>query len=404
MSLIVQKFGGTSVADSNKIKNVAEIILKTKKQGHDVVAVVSAQGDLTDELINKAKNINCNPPKRELASLVSVGEQISASLVAMAIEKLNQPAISLTGWQAGLKTELSHCNSKVVSVNVARIKKELSDGKIVVVTGFQGFNNLNDITTIGRGGSDTTAAILAIALNASSCQIFTDVSGVYSVDPNLNKNAVKLKTISCDEMLELASSGVAVLHNRSVELAKKHNLNLEVLSSFEPNLDGTKIKDSKNIVQINETAISGIANETSLSCLKLINNQNLSKCFSEIFSLCSKHEINLKLIAQTKNDDGMNNLSLIIPENQLNVASKMIEQNLNSIGASKFEILTNISKISIIGSGINSKIINSVFNELTSNNIIPHLISTSGINISILIDKKNEKLALELIHKLLIEN
>lgn len=246
MALIVQKFGGTSVADCERLRRVADIVTGQYRKGNDVVVVVSAQGDTTDDLIEKANEINENPSKREMDMLLSTGEQISCSLLAMAIEKLGCPVISLTGWQVGIKTDSNHMNARIKTIDEERLHKELSMKKIIIVAGFQGTNKYDDITTLGRGGSDTTAVALAATLKADLCQIFTDVDGVYTADPRKVKNAKKLEEISYDEMLELATLGAQVLHNRSVEMAKKYHVNLEVVSSFSDK-PGTKVKEDTTV-------------------------------------------------------------------------------------------------------------------------------------------------------------
>ena len=233
MALIVQKFGGSSVRDAERVRNVAGIITDTYKKGNQVVVVVSAQGDTTDDLIEKAREINPNPSKREMDMLLATGEQISISLLAMAIEHMGYPVVSLTGWQAGFNTDSSHSRARIKRIEAERLHKELDKNNIVIVAGFQGISRYGDITTLGRGGSDTSAVALAAELKAELCQIYTDVDGVYTADPRIVKTARKLDEISFDEMLELATLGAQVLHNRSVEMAKKYNVNLEVVSSLE---------------------------------------------------------------------------------------------------------------------------------------------------------------------------
>jgi len=258
MGLIVQKFGGTSVADGDRIRNVARIITETYRQGNSVVAVLSAQGDTTDDLIAKAQEINPRGSKREMDMLLSTGEQISCALCAMAIESLGFPVVSLTGWQAGISTNKSHGDARIKRINTERIKSELDRNTIVIVTGFQGLNKFDDITTLGRGGSDTSAVALAASLEADLCQIYTDVEGVYTADPRYVKGAKKLEEITYDEMLELASLGAQVLHNRSVEMAKKYRVNLEVLSSFS-NAPGTKVKEV--VKKMEKTHVVGVAKD-----------------------------------------------------------------------------------------------------------------------------------------------
>ena len=266
MSLIVQKFGGSSVANAERVMNVAKIVTDTYKKGNSVVVVVSAQGDTTDDLIEKANEINPNASKRERDMLLAAGEQMSIALLAMAIEKLGYPVVSLLGWQAGFETNSTYTSARIKRVNTDRIMKELDKNNIVVVAGFQGLNRYNDVTTLGRGGSDTSAVAIAAAAHADLCQIFTDVEGVYTADPRKVKNAKKLNTISYDEMLELATLGAQVLNNRSVEMAKKYNIELEVLSSM-TNAPGTIVKEA---VKMEKMLVSGVAKDTNVARISVV--------------------------------------------------------------------------------------------------------------------------------------
>ena len=285
MALIVQKFGGSSVADAEKIRNVARIITDTYQKGNSVVAVLSAQGDTTDDLIEKAAEINPGASKREMDMLLSTGEQISCSLCAMAIESMGFPVVSLTGWQAGFRTNSGYGNARIKRVQGERIRAELDKRRIVIVTGFQGLNKYDDITTLGRGGSDTSAVAIAAALNADLCQIFTDVDGVYTADPRLVPGAHKLDEITYDEMLELATLGAQVLHNRSVEMAKRYGVNLEVLSSFSGK-PGTKVKEVVKTME--KSHISGIAKDKNIARLALVGLEDTPGIAFKIFSLLAK--------------------------------------------------------------------------------------------------------------------
>ena len=267
MSLIVQKFGGTSVANTERLKNVADIVTKTAQAGNQVVVVVSAQGDTTDDLIVKAAELNDRPSKREMDVLLNTGEMISMSLLAMAIQKLGFPVVSLTGWQIGLETNSNYSDARIKRIAGDRLKAELDNGRIVIVAGFQGINKMGDVTTLGRGGSDTTAVAIAATLGADLCQIYTDVDGVYTADPRIVKDAKKLDAITYDEMLELASLGAQVLHNRSVEMAKKYNVDLEVVSSFTRN-PGTKVKEGSNMEKL---LVSGVARDNNCARVAIIN-------------------------------------------------------------------------------------------------------------------------------------
>ena len=265
MSLIIQKFGGSSVADAERVMNVASIVANTYREGHDVIVVVSAQGDTTDDLIAKAEEINPRHSKREMDQLLSAGEQISISLLAMALEKLRVPVISLLGWQAGFKTNSQYTIARIKKIDTDRVNSELDKNKVIVVAGFQGLNKYDDITTLGRGGSDTSAVALAAALHADKCQIFTDVEGVYTADPRKIKNAKKLKEITYDEMLELATLGAQVLNNRSVEMAKKYHVELEVLSSLNP-IPGTMVKE---VTKMEKMLIRGVTKDSNVARLSV---------------------------------------------------------------------------------------------------------------------------------------
>ena len=293
MSLIVQKFGGSSVADADRIRNVARIITETYRKGHSVVAVLSAQGDTTDDLIEKAKEINPSASKREMDMLLATGEQISISLCAMAIERMGYQAVSLTGWQAGMLTDSSYSSARIKRIRTERIQKELDKKKIVLVAGFQGINKYDDITTLGRGGSDTSAVALAAALHADLCQIYTDVDGVYTADPRHVTGARKLEEITFDEMLELASLGAQVLHNRSVEMAKRYNVNMEVLSSFSGK-PGTKVKEVVKTME--KIHVSGVAKDKNVARLALIGLADQPGIAFKIFSLLAKKDINVDII------------------------------------------------------------------------------------------------------------
>ena len=294
MALIVQKFGGSSVANAERVFNVADIVTQTYKKGNDVVVVVSAQGDTTDDLIEKAKEINPNASKREMDMLLTSGEQISASLLAMAIEKLGFPVVSLLGWQAGFVTNTVYGNARIKRVLPDRIQKELDKKNIVVVTGFQGLNRYDDMTTLGRGGSDTSAVAIAAVMKADLCQIYTDVEGVYTADPRKIKGAKKLDTISYDEMLELATLGAQVLHNRSVEMAKKYNIELEVLSSL-TRKPGTIVKEARKMEKM---LISGVAKDTDVARISIIGVPDKPGLAFKIFSRLAAKNINVDIILQ----------------------------------------------------------------------------------------------------------
>lgn len=401
MSLIVQKFGGSSVADAKKVENVADIVTSAKKNGNDVVVVVSAQGDTTDILIEKAKEINKNPSKREMDVLLSTGEQITISLLAMAIEKRGFSVISLTGWQAGFKTKSNHTNARIIKIDTTRLKSELEMNKIVIVAGFQGIDKLYDITTLGRGGSDTSAVAIAAALHADLCQIYTDVDGVYTADPNLVKNSKKLEEISYDEMLELATLGAQVLHNRSVEMAKRYNVDLEVLSSFK-NVKGTKVKERVNMEKL---LIRGVTKDDYTARIALINVPDESGYAYHIFSLMGKNGINVDLIVQSYGSKSKKDISFTVPLDSMELATKILKENQERLQIEDIKVSDSVSKVSIVGAGMqmNPGVAAKFFEALYNANINIHMISTSEIKISVLIDKKDSSTAINSIHDAFFE-
>ena len=396
MSLIVQKFGGSSVADAKRVFNVASRVIETYDEGNDVVVVVSAQGDTTDDLIEKAKEINPQASKREMDVLLSAGEQISMSLLAMAIEKLGRPVVSLTGWQAGMNTDSSYSKARIKRVVGDRIHNELDKKKIVIVAGFQGINKYDDITTLGRGGSDTSAVAIAAALGADLCQIYTDVTGVYTADPRIVPNASKLNEITYDEMLELASAGANVLHNRSVELAKKFNVNMEVLSSFEK-VPGTIVKEENTVEKM---LIRGIARDNDIARIALVNIKDTPGKAFQIFSILAKKKINIDVILQSIGRDGSKDISFTVNKDDLQTALNIINENNSIIGAEKILHDDNVSKVSIVGAGMTSNpgVAATMFEALYDAGINIHMISTSEIRVSVLIDRKDADNAVRAIH------
>ena len=331
MGLIVQKFGGSSVANAERVFRVANRVVETYDEGNDVVVVVSAQGDTTDDLLEKAAEINKGASKREMDVLLSAGEQMSMSLLAMAIEKLGRPVVSLTGWQAGISTNSNYSKARIKRVVGERIHLELDKKKIVIVAGFQGVNKFDDITTLGRGGSDTSAVAIAAALGADLCQIFTDVTGVYTTDPRIVPEAKKLNEITYDEMLELASAGANVLHNRSVELAKKFNVNMEVLSSFEQ-VPGTIVKEENTVEKM---LIRGIARDNDVARIALVNIDDRPGKAFQIFSILAKKKINVDIILQSIGRDGSKDISFTVGADDLENALNIINENNAIIGAEK---------------------------------------------------------------------
>jgi len=397
MALIVQKFGGSSVADAAKVRRVAGIIADTYCEGHDVVVVLSAQGDTTDELIEKALEINPKPSKRELDMLLSTGEQVSIALCAMALEKLGLPVISLTGWQVGIKTNSNYGNARIKSVATERIRRELDQRKIVLVAGFQGINKYDDITTLGRGGSDTTAVALAAALHADLCQIYTDVEGVYTADPRIIPTAIKLDEITFDEMLELASLGAQVLHNRSVELAKRYGVNLEVLSSY-VRKPGTKVKEVTNM---EDTKISGVAKDSNIARIALKGLKDEPGTAFRIFRVLAKNNINMDIILQSAGSDDTKEISFTVAKGDMEAAVQALNENKAALGFKELDVSDKFCKVSIVGAGMikSPGIAAQMFEALYEANVNIHMISTSEIKISVLIDVEHAEAAMQSIHK-----
>ena len=348
MALIVQKFGGSSVANAERLRNVAGIITDTYKAGNDVVVVVSAQGDTTDELIEKAREINKSPSKREMDVLLSVGEQISIALLAMTIEAMGCPVISLTGWQIGLKTNSDYGNARISNISADRLQNELAKKNIVIVAGFQGINRYDDITTLGRGGSDTSAVALATALHADVCKIYTDVDGVYTADPRKIPTAKKLQEISFDEMLELASLGAQVLHNRSVEMAKKYNIELEVLSSLE-RTPGTKVKE---VVKMEKLLVRGVAVDNDVCKIAVVGVANKPGVAFKLFSLLAGKKINVDIILQSVGRGDSKDISFTVHHDQLDAALEILNENRDLLGCSDIVTKDHLSKVSIVGAGM----------------------------------------------------
>ena len=400
MGLIVQKFGGTSVANADRIRNVAQIIADTYRQGNQVVAVLSAQGDTTDDLIEKAKEINPNASKREMDMLLSTGEQISCALCAMAIETMGLPVVSLTGWQAGFQTNSSYSSARIKKINAERVQSELDRShSIVIVTGFQGINKYGDITTLGRGGSDTSAVAIAAALHADRCQIFTDVEGVYTADPRKVRNTRKLEEITFDEMLELASLGAQVLNNRSVELAKKYNVELEVLSSLNP-IPGTVVKEVTKDME--GMLIKGVAKDTDVAVITILNVPDEPGMSFKIFGLLAQKNINVDIILQSTGRDGKKDISFTCAEGEAELAMRVLK---DSAHFSDVSVDTTCAKVSIVGAGMQSHsgVASKMFEALSNNNINIKMISTSEIKISCIIDRADADKAVSAIHDMLFD-
>ena len=396
MSLIVQKFGGSSVANAERVMNVAKIVTETYAKGNDVVVVVSAQGDTTDDLIAKAEEINPNGSKREKDMLLAAGEQISISLLAMAIEKLGYPAVSLLGWQAGFETTNIHTSARIKKVDPSRIRHELDKKRIVVVAGFQGLAKTDDITTLGRGGSDTSAVAIAAAMHADLCQIYTDVEGVYTADPRKVENARKLKEISYDEMLELATLGAQVLNNRSVEMAKKYNIELEVLSSM-TRASGTIVKEK---TKMEKMLISGVAKDTDVARISVTGIPNEPGLAFKIFSKLSAKDINVDIILQSIGNGEKKDISFTVTEEDLQPVLDLLEENKAIVKADEVKWTKDVSKVSIVGAGMvnNSGVAATMFEALYDAQVNIQMISTSEIKVSVLIDENDADKAVKAIH------
>lgn len=396
MGIIVQKFGGSSVANAERVNNVAGIIADTYRTGNEVVVVVSAQGDTTDDLIEKAQEINPKASKREMDMLLSSGELISASLVAMAIERLGLPVVSLTGWQAGFITDSTHGAARIRRIDKERVENELAKHNIVIVAGFQGINRYDDVTTLGRGGSDTSAVALAAVLHADLCQIYTDVDGVYTADPRLVKNAQKLDEITYDEMLELASLGAQVLHNRSVEMAKKYSVKLEVLSSLEKK-SGTEVKE---VIKVEKMLIRGVARDNDVARISVIGVPDVPGIAFKIFSLLAARKINVDIILQSIGRHGTKDISFTVSRMHAEQAVSVIEEVRPTLRYEQLVCDSTISKVSIVGSGMvaNPGVASKMFEALSEANINIQMISTSEIKISVLIDEADSERALNAVH------
>ena len=393
MSLIVQKFGGSSVADPERIRRVAGIITDTYKDGNDVIVVVSAQGDTTDELIEKAHEINPKPSKREMDMLLSTGEQVSAALLAMAIEDMGFPVTSLNAWQIGITSDSKYSNARIKQVGDERLRRELDQHRIIICTGFQGVNKYDDITTLGRGGSDTSAVAIAAALRADVCRIFTDVEGVYTADPRKVRRARKLDEITYDEMLELASLGAQVLCNRSVELAKKYRVNLEVCSSFK-RVPGTIVKED---VKVEKMLITGVAKDNNVTRISVIGLEDIPGVAFKLFSLLGQNNINVDIILQSIGRHGTKDISFTVASDNTQMVLELLHKSYPDNPITYDE---NVSKVSVVGSGMqsNAGVAAKMFEALYSVGVNIQMISTSEIKISVLIDRNDSDKALEAIH------
>lgn len=394
--LVVKKFGGSSVADKERIFNVARRCIEDYEKGNDVVVVLSAMGKTTDGLIAKAHEINPNPPKRELDMLLVTGEQVSVALMAMAMSSLGVPAVSLNAAQVVMHTSSAYSSAKLKRIDVERIRHELESGRIVIVTGFQGINKYDDFTTLGRGGSDTTAVALASALHADVCEIYTDVEGVYTADPRVVPNARKLAEVSYDEMLEFASLGAKVLHNRSVEMAKKYGVKLVVLSSL-TRAEGTIVKEE---TKVERTLISGVAADASVARISVLGVENKPGITFRVFNLLAKNHINVDIIIQSVTEPGKKDISFTVAKTDLSDTMDLLRENRESLTAREIVSEEGVAKLSVIGAGMcsNPGVAAKMFEALYSADVNTEMIATSEIRITALIDERDVKRAMRAVH------
>lgn len=395
--LVVKKFGGSSVANKERIFNVAKRCIEDYKAGHDVVVVLSAMGDTTDELIELAHSINPNAKKREMDMLMTTGEQVSVSLMAMAMHALDVPAVSLNAFQAGMVSTSSYGNARFKRIDTKRIQHELDARKIVIVTGFQGVNKYDDITTLGRGGSDTTAVALAAVLHADKCEIYTDVDGIYTADPRVVKNARKLDAITYDEMLELATVGAKVLHGRSVEMAKKYGVELVVRSSLNRS-EGTVVKEK---VKMEKMLITGVAADKNTARISAIGVEDKPGTAFKIFNTMSKNHINVDIILQSVGREGTKDISFTVSEDDLEPALQILEEHKEALTIQQISYNRDVAKISVVGAGMmsNPGVAAKMFESLYNSRININMISTSEIRITVLVDEKDIDKAMNAVHE-----
>ena len=400
--LIVKKFGGSSVANKERIFNVANRIAEEYKKGNQVVVVLSAMGDTTDELLEKAYDINPDAPKREMDMLLACGEQTSVALMAMALSSLQIPAISLNAFQVAMHTSSKYSNARFKRIDTERINNELEAKKVVIVTGFQGINKYDDLTTLGRGGSDTTAVALAAALRADACEIYTDVEGVYTADPRVVPKAHKIKEISYDEMLELATLGAKVLHNRSVELAKKYGVQLIVRSSLN-NAEGTTVKE---VASVESMLVSGVAVDKDAARIAIIGLKNEPGIAFKVFDLLAKHNINVDVILQSIGRDDTKDISFTVDQTQAKEAVSLLKENKERLTIQKIEEDETVAKLSIVGAGMqsNAGVAAKMFEALYGVGVNIRMIATSEIRITVLIDIENVEVAMKAVHAAFLED
>ena len=395
--LIVKKFGGTSVANKERIYNVARRCIEDYKKGHSVVVVLSAMGDTTDDLLALANDINPNANKRELDMLLTTGEQVSVSLMAMAMQALDVPAVSLNAFQVAMHATSRYGNARFKRVDTKRIRHELDSRKIVIVTGFQGVNKYDDITTLGRGGSDTTAVALAAVLHADKCEIYTDVDGVFTADPRVVKTAKKLDAVTYDEMLELATAGAKVLHNRSVEMAKKYSVPMVVRSSLNES-EGTIVKE---VVKMEKMLITGVAADKNTARISVIGVEDRPGIAFKIFNKLAKNNINVDIILQSVGRDGTKDISFTVSQDDLKDALTILEENKEPLTIKNITHNEGVAKVSIVGAGMmtNPGVASKLFEALFNYGININMISTSEIRITVLVEESEIDKAVRAIHE-----
>ena len=394
--LIVKKFGGSSVADKERIFNVANRCVEDYRAGHDVVVVLSAMGDTTDDLIDLAHSINPEPKKRELDMLLTTGEQVSVALMAMAMQSMDVPAVSLNAFQVQMHSTSRYGNARFKRIDTDRIRHELDSRKIVIVTGFQGVNKYDDITTLGRGGSDTTAVALAAVLHADKCEIYTDVDGVYTADPRVVKNAMKLDEVTYDEMLELATLGAKVLHNRSVEMAKKYGVELVVRSSLNRS-EGTIIKEK---VKMEKMLITGVAADKNTARISVIGVEDKPGTAFKIFNTLARNNINVDIILQSVGREGTKDISFTVSQDDLKGALAVLEEHKEALTIKEITFNDHVAKLSVVGAGMmsNPGVAAKMFESLFNSRVNINMISTSEIRITVLVDEKDIDKAVNAVH------
>ena len=395
--LIVKKFGGSSVANKERIFNVARRCIEDYKKGHDIVVVLSAMGDTTDELLELAKNINPEGSKREMDMLLTVGEQVSVSLMAMAMQSLGVPAVSMNAFQVKMNCTSRYSNARFKRIDTERIENELEAKKIVIVTGFQGVNKHDDYVTLGRGGSDTTAVALAAALHADKCEIYTDVDGVFTADPRVVPDARKIDEITYDEMLELATSGAKVLHSRCVELAKKYGVHIVVRSSLNES-EGTTVKE---VVKMEKMLITGVAADKNTARISVIGVEDKPGTAFKVFHRLAKNGINIDIILQSVGREGTKDISFTVSQDDLKDGIRVLEENKDALGIQEITYNENVAKVAIVGAGMmsNPGVASQMFEALYSYGVNINMISTSEIRITVLIDEKDVDRAVRAIHE-----